>query len=144
MLFRSFSFSAASATSTPIPSMASGSNSFKGFPFGSGHIHHSTPSLGSLPFISQAQGFNPWSGGQSSTTFIGWNPIFTASGARNQFLAGQHGNVPFPSSITSQAFSPFENSWNPYQGVSSPFTTSVRGNDPVYSHSILSGGGVLL
>ena len=34
----SLSFSAASAVSTPIPSMASGSNSFQGFPFGSGHI----------------------------------------------------------------------------------------------------------
>ena len=97
----SFSFSAASTVSAPIPSMASGSASFQGFPFGSGHIPHSTPSLGSLPFTSQTQGFNPFSGGQSSNVFTGWNPVFTMLRVGTQFIAGQQGNVPFPSSSNS-------------------------------------------
>ena len=78
-----FSFSAASTVSTPISSMASGLASFQGFPYGSGHIPSSNPSLGSFPFTSQTQSFNPWSRGQSSTTFTGWNPIFTVVGATN-------------------------------------------------------------
>ena len=49
----SFSFSAAAARSTPMSSMASGSTSFQGFPFGTGHIPSSNPSLGSFPFTSQ-------------------------------------------------------------------------------------------
>ena len=102
-----FSFSTVASTSAPISSMAGGSASFQGFPFGSGHIPHLNPSLGSFPFTSQTQNFNPWSGGQSSTTFTGWNPIFTAVGAGNQFLSGHQGNVPFSSSSAYQDFSPF-------------------------------------
>lgn len=43
--------------STTMTSMPSGSVAFQGFPFGSGHIPHATPSLniGSLPFSSQGQ-----------------------------------------------------------------------------------------
>ena len=79
----SFSFSTAATASAPMSSMASGSASFQGFPFRSGHIPSSNPSLGSFPFTSQTQSFNPWSGGQSSTTFTGWNPIFTTVGVGN-------------------------------------------------------------
>jgi len=89
--------------------MASGSASFQGFPFGTGHIPSSNPSLGSFPFTSQTQSFNPWSGGQSSTTFTGWNPVFIAVGAGNQFLAGQQWNASFPSSSAYQTFSPLSN-----------------------------------
>ena len=127
----SFSFSTATAASTPMSSMASGSASFQGFPFGSGHIPNPNPSLGSFPFTSQTQ---------SSTTFTGWNPVFTAVGAGNQFLASQQGNASFPSSSAYQTFSPPSSAWNPYQGVSSLFTTSGGGTDPVYGNSTLGGG----
>ena len=58
-------------------------------------------------------------------------------------MKGQQGNAPFPSLSNSQDFSLFSNAWNPYQGVSSPFTTLVGGNGPIYSNSMF-GGGVLL
>ena len=67
----SFSFSATAAGSTPMSSMASGSTSFQGFPFGTGHIPSLNPSLGSFSFTSQTHSFNPWSRGQISTTFTG-------------------------------------------------------------------------
>ena len=59
----------ASAVSTLMPSMASGSDSFQGFLSVSDHIPHSNPSLGSFPFTSQNQGFNPFIRGQSSNAF---------------------------------------------------------------------------
>ena len=46
------SFSFSTAASAPMSSMASGSASFQGFPFGTGHIPSSNPSLGSFPFTS--------------------------------------------------------------------------------------------
>ena len=49
----SFSFSTTAVGSTPMSSMASGSNSFQGFPFGIGYIPSLNPSLGSFLFTSQ-------------------------------------------------------------------------------------------
>ena len=65
---------------------------------------------------------------------MGWNPIFTAVGAGNQFLAGHQGNVHVSLSSAYQDFSLFPNAWNP------SFTTSVGGTSLVYSNSMLGGG----
>ena len=108
--------------------MASGSASFQGFPFGSGHITHSNPSLVSFPFFVQSKVSNPFLGGQSSNSFQGWNPTFSGLGTGNQFMSSQQGNVPFSSIGNSQGFFPFANAWNPYQGFSSSFNTSFRWN----------------
>ena len=91
------SFTVDYVVSAPMPSMASRSTYFQGFPFKSGHIHHLSPSLGSFPFYAQGQGFNPFLGGQSSNAFQGWNPTFTRLGTRNHFFYGQQGNVRFSS-----------------------------------------------
>lgn len=41
-------------------SMTSGLASFHGFPFGIGHIPHSNPIVGSMPFPFTSQGSNPF------------------------------------------------------------------------------------
>lgn len=67
-------------------SMMSGSTSFQGFPFGSGHIPHSNPTIGSMPFSFTCQVNNPF---QSWT-----NPTVSGIGVGNQFF-GQKGNVSY-------------------------------------------------
>ena len=61
--------------STASKSMMSGSASFQGFPFGSGHIPHSNSTIESMPFPFTSQGSNPF---QSWT-----NPAVSGIGARN-------------------------------------------------------------
>jgi len=100
--------------------MASGSAYFQGFPFGSGHIPHFNPSLGSIPFPSTGQNYNP---------FQGWtNPIVSGLGARNQSYFGQQGNMPYSSVSSFHNFSPYAHAWNPYQGFSAPFNISLGRN----------------
>lgn len=67
-------------------SMMSGLDSFQGFPFGSVHIPHSNPTVGSMHFPFTSQGSNPF---QSWTNLV-------VSGIRvgNQFF-GQQGNVSY-------------------------------------------------
>lgn len=91
--------------STASTSMMIGSTSFQGFPFGSGHIPHSNPTVGSMPFPCTSQGSNPF---QSWT-----NPAVSGIGAGNQFF-GQQGNVRYSSVNLFQSFSPIANAWNPY------------------------------
>lgn len=72
-------------------SMMSGLASFRGFPFGSGHIPHSNLTVGSMPFSFTNQGSNP---------FQGWNnPAVSGTGAGNPFF-GQQGNMSY-SSVSS-------------------------------------------
>lgn len=68
-------------------SMASGSTYFQGFQFRGGHIPHSNPTLGSMPFSSTVQSYNPF---QSWTT-----PPVSGLGAGNQFYFLQQGNMPY-------------------------------------------------
>ena len=47
--------------------MASGSAPFQCFPFRSGHIPHSNPTLGSLPFSTQGKSYKPFQGWTNPT-----------------------------------------------------------------------------
>ena len=99
--------------------MASGSTSFQGFLFRGGHIPHSNPTLGLMPFSSTGQSYNPF---QSWT-----NPVVSGIGVGNQYF-DQQGNVPYSLVNSFQSFSPFANAWNPYQGLAAPFNTLLGGN----------------
>lgn len=101
-----------------------------GFPFESGHIPHSNPIVGLMPFPLKSQGSNP----QSWT-----NPTVSGIGAGNQFF-GQQGNVSYSSVNSFQNFSPFSNTWNPYQGLSAPFNTSLGGNFTSYEGFLVGVG----
>jgi len=81
---------------------------------------HSNPTVGSMPFSFSGQGNNPF---QSWT-----NPAVSGLGARNQSYFSQQGNMPYSSVNYFQNFSPYANPWNPYQGLSTPFNTSLGGN----------------
>ena len=60
--------------------------------------------------------------------FQSWtNTVVSVIGAGNQFFSKQ-GNVSYSSVTSFQSFSPFTNAWNPYQGLSAPFNTLLRGN----------------
>lgn len=100
---------------TTSTSMMSGSASFQGFPFGSGHIPHSNPTVGSMPFPFTGQGSNPF---QSWT-----NPVVSGIGTGNQ-LFDQQGNVSYSLVNSFQSFPPLANAWNPYQGLSTPYNNS--------------------
>ena len=114
------------AVSTSMTSMASGLASFECFPFGSGHIPHSNPSLGSVPFSSTGQNYNP---------FQGWtNPTVSGLGAGNQSYFVQQGNMLYSSVNSFQNFSPCAHAWNPCQGLSAPFNTSLGGNFTGYGN----------
>jgi hypothetical protein len=77
--------------------MMGGSASFQGFPFGSGHIPHSNPTVGSMPFSST---------GQSSNPFQGWtNPAVSGIGTGNPFF-GQQGNRPYSTVSSFQSIPP--------------------------------------
>ena len=99
-------------------SMMGGSASFQGFPFGSGHIPHSNPTVGSMPFSSI---------GQSSNPFQGWNNLGASSaGTANPFI-GQQGGRPYSTVSMFQSVPPLASAWNPYQGLSTPYH-SLGGN----------------
>ena len=94
-------------------STMSASASFQGFPFGSGHIPHSNPTVGSMPFSSV---------GQSSNPFQGWNnPGLSSAGTGNPFY-GQYGNRPYTTVSSFQSIPPLALAWNPYQGLSTPYS----------------------
>jgi len=98
--------------------MAGGSASFQGFPFGSGHIPHSNPTVGSMPSSSIGQSNNP---------FQGWNnPGVNSAGTGNPFI-GQQGNRPYSTVSSFQSIPPLASAWNPYQGLSTPYH-SLGGN----------------
>ena len=99
--------------------MMSGSASFQGFPFGSGHTPHSNLSMGSMTFPFKGQGSNPF---QSWT-----NPVVIGIGTGNQFF-GQQGNVLYSLVNSFQIFPPLANAWNPYQRLSAPYNNLLRGN----------------
>ncbi len=93
-------------------STISGSASFQGFPFESGHIPHSNPMIGSMPFSSV---------GQSSNPFQGWNnPRLRSAGTGNPFF-GQYGNRSYTTVSSFQSIPPLASTWNPYQGLSTPY-----------------------
>lgn len=92
--------------------MTGGSNSFQGFPFGSGHIPHSNPTIGSMPFSSTGQRRNP---------FQGWtNPAVSGMGTGNPIF-GQQGNRPYSIVSSFQSIPPLASTWNPYKGLSTPY-----------------------
>jgi len=92
--------------------MMGGSTSFQGFPFGSGHIPHSNPTVTSMPFSSI---------GQSNSSFQGWNnPRISSAGTGNPFI-GQQGNRPYCTVSSFQSIPPLASAWNPYQGLSTPY-----------------------
>lgn len=93
-------------------SMMSGSASFQGFPFGSGHIPRSNPTIESMPFSSIRKSNNP---------FQGWtNPGVSSAGTGNPFF-GQQGNRLYTTVSSFQSIPPLASAWNPYQGLSTPY-----------------------
>lgn len=92
--------------------MMGGSVSFQGFPFESGHIPRSNPTIRSMPFSSL---------GQSSNPFQGWtNPAVSLMGTGIPFF-GQQGNRPYSTISSFQSIPPLASTWNPYQGLSTPY-----------------------
>lgn len=80
--------------------------------------------MGSMPFSFSGQGYNPF---QSWT-----NPTISGLGARNQSYFGQQENMSYSSVNSFQNSSPYAKAWNPYQGLSAPFNTSLGGNFTSY------------
>jgi len=92
--------------------MMVGSTSFRGFPFGSAHIPHSNPTIGSMPFSSLGQSNNP---------FQGWtNPAISGIGTGNPFF-GRQGNRPYSIVNLFRSIHPLASAWNPYQGLSTSY-----------------------
>jgi len=113
-------------------SIASVLASFQGFPFWSGHIPHSNPSLGSIHFPSMVKSYYP---------FQGWtNPPISGLGIGNQSSFGQQGNMSYSSISSFQSFSPYAHAWSPYQGLSAPFNTYLVGNFTGYGNSSMGVG----
>jgi len=121
-----------SIVSTSMTSIPSGSTSFQGFSFGSGHIPPSNLSLN----LGQAQNVNPFQGAE------GWpNPSISGLGAGNSsHLFCRHKSMPFPSAKTSQVFPLLVGAWNPYQGLSPSFNVPLCGNYPMYGNPIVGDG----
>lgn len=89
-----------------------GSTSFQGFPFGSGHILHSNPTTGSMPFSSLGQGSNP---------FQGWTNLAVSSMGIGNLFFGQQGNRPYSVVSSFRSIPPLASTWDPYQGLSTPY-----------------------